>query len=86
MYTDQEETNRSTGKAELNISKRKENNNLQKMGAVQITIDLVLQARAKLSDNKVNGPEDPIVSEMIKGCLWKRTVLLRDVFRSDFWV
>ena len=32
----------------------------------EITVDLVLQARAKLSDNKVNGPEDAIVSEMIK--------------------
>ena len=31
-----------------------------------ITVDLMLQARAKLSDNKVNGPEDAIVSEMIK--------------------
>ena len=31
-----------------------------------ITVDLVLQAKAKLSDNKVNGPEDTIVSEMIK--------------------
>ena len=27
---------------------------------------MVLQARAKLSDNKVNGPEDAVVSEMIK--------------------
>ena len=32
----------------------------------EITVDLVLQARANLSDNKVNGPEDAIVSEMIK--------------------
>ena len=32
----------------------------------EITVDLVLQARAKLSGNKVNGPEDAIVSEMIK--------------------
>ena len=32
----------------------------------EITVDLVLQARAKLSDNEVNGPEDVIVSEMIK--------------------
>ena len=32
----------------------------------EITVDLVLQARAKMSDNKVNGPEDAIVSEMIK--------------------
>ena len=28
--------------------------------STEITIDLVLQARTKLSDNKVNGPEDAI--------------------------
>ena len=32
----------------------------------QITIDLVLQARAKMAENKVNGPEDSIASEVIK--------------------
>ena len=31
-----------------------------------ITIDLVMQARAKMSENQVNGPEDAVVSEMIK--------------------
>ena len=29
----------------------------------EITIDLVLQARAKMSENKVNGPEDAVVSD-----------------------
>ena len=33
---------------------------------VEITVDVVLQARAKMSENKVNGPDDVIVSEMIK--------------------
>ena len=32
----------------------------------EITVDLVLQARAKMSDNQGNGPEDTVVSEMIK--------------------
>ena len=32
----------------------------------EITVDLMLQARAKMSENKVNGPEDAVVSEMIK--------------------
>ena len=32
----------------------------------EITVDVVLEARARLSDNKVNVPEDAIVSEMIK--------------------
>ena len=34
----------------------------------EITVDLVLQAMAKLSDNKVNGLEDAVASEMIKIC------------------
>ena len=32
----------------------------------EITIDLVLQARAQMSENNVSGPEDAVVSEMIK--------------------
>ena len=32
----------------------------------EMTIDLVLQARAELPENTVNGPEASIVSEMIK--------------------
>ena len=32
----------------------------------EITVDLVLQARAQMSENQVNGHEDAVVSEMIK--------------------
>ena len=32
----------------------------------EISVDLGLQAKALLSDNKVGGPEDNVVSEMIK--------------------
>ena len=32
----------------------------------KITSDLALQARAKMSENKVDGPEDAVVSEMSK--------------------
>ena len=35
----------------------------------EITVDLVLQARAKMSENKVNGPDDAIACEMIKKLL-----------------
>ena len=31
-----------------------------------MSVDLVLPARAKLSNNKVSGPADSVVSEMIK--------------------
>ena len=54
-------------KAELNTSMKKGNRQVTEEGRnAEITVDLVLQTRAKLSDNKVNGPEDAIVSEMIK--------------------
>ena len=33
---------------------------------MEITIDLVFQARAKMAENKVNGQKDSVVSEMIK--------------------
>ena len=32
----------------------------------ETTVDLVLQARAKMSENNVNGPEDAVVSVMTK--------------------
>ena len=38
----------------------------------EITVDVVLQARAKMSENKVNGPEDAVVSEMIKQLPWEK--------------
>ena len=34
-------------------------------------MDLVLRARAQMADNKVNGPEDSVVSEMIKQLPWE---------------
>ena len=38
----------------------------------EIRIELVLQARAKMCDSKVNGPEDKVVSEMIKHFLLEK--------------
>ena len=48
----------------------------------EIAVDLVLQARAKMSDNKVNGPEGADVSEISSSCLWRRFPLLPGVFRN----
>ena len=47
-----------------------------------VTVDLVLQARTKLSDNKVNGPEDAVMSEIVKKLPRKRFTLLRGAFRN----
>ena len=48
----------------------------------EITVDLVLQARAKMSDNKVNGPEDAIVSEMIKKLLVDKIYTIARCFQE----
>ena len=53
-------------KKELKTAKKKGNQQFTMEGRnAEITVDLVLQARAKTSDNKVNGPEDAVVSEVL---------------------
>ena len=47
-------------------------------------MDLVLQARAKLSDNKVNGREDAFVSEMIKQLTLARIYTIAKCFQERF--
>ena len=46
--------------------KKTELNFTEEGRTAEITLDLVLQAGAKMSDNKVNGPQEAIVSDMIK--------------------
>ena len=66
MYVDQEET-QDAQEGRIEYFKKKGNQQITEEGRnAEITIDLVLQARVKMSDNKVNGPEDAIVSEIIK--------------------
>ena len=51
----------------MNTFKKRGNQQFTEDGRnAEITVDLVWQARATLGDNKVNGPEDAIVSEMTK--------------------
>ena len=66
MYTDKEETN-EIQEDRIEYFWKEGNQQFTEEGRnAEITVDLVLQARAKLSKNEVNGPEDAIVSEMIK--------------------
>ena len=44
----------------------------------------MLQARAKLSDNKVNGPEDAIVSEMIQDVAFGKDLRYCEVLSGTF--
>ena len=67
VYIDQEET-KEAQESRIEYFKIKGNHLFTvDWRSTEITVvDLVLQARAKLSGNKINGPEDAIVSEMIK--------------------
>ena len=51
-----------------------------------IANDLVLQARAKMSEHQVHGPEDAAVSEMTKQLLQEKIIPSRSAFRNDSWV
>ena len=51
-------------KKRIECKKKKGDQQFTKDGHnAKITYDLVLEAKGKLSDNKVNGPEDAIASE-----------------------
>ena len=60
---------------------KEETNEIQ----AEIKVDLVLQARVKMSDNKVNGPDDAIVSEMIKKLPLEKLPPSLSVFRNASW-
>ena len=86
VYTDQEET-KEAQESRIEHFKKKGNQQFTAEGRnAEIKVDLVLQAKAKLSDNKVNGPEDAIVSEMIKKLPMEKSILLFKDFRNGFWV
>ena len=82
MYTDLEET-KVVQKNEC--FKEKGNQRFTQDGRnAEITVDLVLQARAKLSDNKVNRPENAIESEMIKKLPMERIFTKAMCFQERF--
>ena len=84
VYTDLEET-KVVQKKKKECFKEKGNQQFTEDGRnAEITVDLVLQARAKLSDNKVNGPEDAIESEMIKKLPMERIFTKAMCFQERF--
>ena len=66
VNTDPDET-REVQEKRIDYSKKKGDRHFTDDGRVaETTVDLVLQARAKMFENKVNGNEDAVVSVMIK--------------------
>ena len=81
VYTDLEET-REVQENRIEYFKKKGDQQFTVDGLnAEITVDLVLQATAKLGD-KVNGPDDAIVSEMIKNLSLENFTLSRSFTRS----
>ena len=84
VYTDLEETQEAQ-ESRIVYFKKKGNQQFTEEGrSAELTVDLVLQARAKLSDNKVNGPEDAIVSEMIKRLAIDKIYTIVKCFQERF--
>ena len=84
VYTDVEKT-KEVQEKRIEYFRKKGNLQFTEDGRnVEITVDLVLQARARLSDNKVNGPEDAIVSEMIKRLPMEKIYTVARCFQERF--
>ena len=83
MYTDSEETVVQENRNEY--FRKKGNQQFTEDGRnAEITADLVLQARARLSDNKVNGQEYTFVSEMIKRLPMEKIYTITTCFQERF--
>ena len=66
VYTDQVETREVQGNRIEYFADKSDQQFTVEGRTAETTVDLVFQARAKMSDNKVNGPENAVVSELIK--------------------
>ena len=74
VYVDPEET-KEVQQKRIKLFKMRRDRHFSEDGrAVEISVDLVLQARAKLRSNKVSGFADAVVSEMIRKFTWFRNV------------
>ena len=84
VYTNWEET-REVQENKIEHFKKKSDQMFTMDGRrAEITVDLVLQAKAKMSDNKVNGPEDAATSEMIKQLLLEKIYAITKCFQERF--
>ena len=80
MYTDLEEM-REVQEKRIEYFKKKMTDTSRKTEEEQRSqLTLVLQARAKMSEHKVNGPKDAFVSEMIKQLPYREDLQCYEVF------
>ena len=84
MYTEQEETREVQEQRTEHFEKKGHQQFTLDGRKADITVDLLLQARAKMAHNRVNGPEDTVVSEMIKQLPLEKIYTTTKCFRERF--
>ena len=80
MYTDQDKTREVQEKRIEHFKKKGDRHFTDDGRGAGITVDLVLLAKAQMWENKVNGPEDAVVTEMIKQLLVEKIFICYEVF------
>ena len=84
VCTDQDVTRDVQKKRIKHFKKRGDQHFTDDGRRAEITVDLVLQAKAKMSENKVTRPEDAVVSEMIKQLLQEEVYFTTKCFQERF--
>ena len=84
VYMDLEETKEVQGGRIEHFKRERDQQFTKNRPFSEITSDLVLQVRATRSENGVNGPEDAVVSEMIKQLLQEKTYIITKCFQERF--
>ena len=84
VCADQDETREVAREEKLIFQKEIDQHFTDDRRGAEITVDLVLQARAKMSENKVNGPEVAVVSEMIKQLPREKIYIITKCFQQRF--
>ena len=83
-YTDHDETREVQEKRIKYFTRNGDQHFTNDGRRAEITIDLVLQAKAIMSENKVNGPEDAVVGEMIKQLPQEKFYIITKCFQERF--
>ena len=80
VYTDQDDTREVQEKRIEHFKKKGDRHFTDDGRGAEITVDLVLLVKAQMSENKVNGQEDAVVTEMIKQLLVEEIFICCEVF------
>ena len=86
VYTDQHETREVQEKRIEHFKKKGDRHFTDDGRGAEITVDLVLLAKAQMSKNKFNGQEDAVVTEMIKQLLLEKIYIITKCCQERFWV